>query len=678
MATTATTTTTATSLPAAKLTATQPAPTAAPVARPYKDFLTPLLHRRSTHAALLVLAFCWVESIYLSTSSSLLWRWFPVGLTGIRTLLLFVPCLAVFIVRVMNMEVGRRTTTSGFETLVQRVTEGRTWMTVSWYVLSAWFFGEVYIWSSSEEAELGWIDYGRAYERPRGNENPVLLRSLLFIFSIGQAFLHLYHGRDALRAEEMEKTANQPHDETQESKLPHPMQVLSSKARSIVGTTLSSTFVGVVFSFVIYELFLRNIAWNCMAYPMARILVRQLPPNTGPSGLIHPFMLIRQAFSSCAMLVGLWEVSNTIFTVYVNQLPLKREEPLTNEVKDASGRVLSKSTDPNGSLIRGLKAKKTVPKAFAFWELQLITSQFETRRRTFFNEVDRKPESTWAQISALCLAEISAISDRIQKANEPTEYQKRTAESEQQRKQQEYLIAQEREKKLGLPRIAQRGVSDERDVFAKQKGDALHAFGDAAKSFGQSPGAVNPVTPRARKAIEWTESRTGMDRTNMTASNLQQQASQYSLKALDQPFGEPFRQTFARRVCAVVFGVPFSGKANILHSAEALTRLAITSLKEDDYGQAAPSIPIIIRTFTTCITDVTTFQQTLTPHWTDVTFQESDRRVPEVEETLAVVKSGLEEVVLAFGEYATSLGLSAKELREAREAVGRRDMQQKS
>ncbi|KAI7608331.1 hypothetical protein KC343_g12755, partial [Hortaea werneckii] len=303
--------------------------------------------------------------------------------------------------------------------------------------------------------------------------------------------------------------------------------------------------------------------------------------------------------------------------------------------------------------------------------LFLITTQFQTRRTTIFSEVERKPQSTWAQTSALCLAELNAIGERIKNANAPSEYQKKTAESEQQRKQQEYLIAQEREKNLSLPKIAQRGVLDEREVFAKHTGNPVST---AIKSFGQSPGASNPVSPRARKALEWTEQHTGFNRSQLSVSGLQREANGYSLHFLRTPLGEPFRQTFSRRVQAVIYGVPFSSKANIFHAAKSLVSLAVSSLKEDDFGQVAPSVPLIIRTFTSTISAVQKHVQTLEPHWTDVYFTPSDRNIPEVMELVDLLRKGLEEVLLAFGEYATSLGLEARELREAREAIGRKDM----
>ncbi|KAI7517725.1 hypothetical protein KC317_g23055, partial [Hortaea werneckii] len=253
------------------------------------------------------------------------------------------------------------------------------------------------------------IDYGRAYERPRANENPIMLRSMILLFSIAKALQHLSSDRDDIKIHEAEKigAAAGLDQGSRTSWLPESVLLLRSQARSMAARVISWTLVGCVFAMIGYLLFLRNVAWR-IAYPVACIMVRSLPSNADPSGILYPSVFARQAISSCGLLVMLWELSNVIFTIHVSQLPLKRGEPLTNEVKDPAGKVLSKSADPNGSLIRGFKAKVTVTRGFAFWELFLITTQFQTRRTTIFSEVERKPQSTWAQTSALCLAELNA------------------------------------------------------------------------------------------------------------------------------------------------------------------------------------------------------------------------------------------------------------------------------
>ena len=94
-------------------------------------------------------------------SDSGLWSWFPLGFAGIRTLLLFVAALIVFVLRVGQLHLGARTTASSFQTFRQKLYSYNTIRTFGWYTLSAWFFSEVYMWSASEDANLGWISVGK-------------------------------------------------------------------------------------------------------------------------------------------------------------------------------------------------------------------------------------------------------------------------------------------------------------------------------------------------------------------------------------------------------------------------------------------------------------------------------------------------------------------------------------
>lgn len=70
--------------------------------RQYRDFLTPALHRQFTRAFLLGCGVCYAESVLLGSWRDALWSWFPLGFAGIRTLLLCIPMLAVFFIRVSN------------------------------------------------------------------------------------------------------------------------------------------------------------------------------------------------------------------------------------------------------------------------------------------------------------------------------------------------------------------------------------------------------------------------------------------------------------------------------------------------------------------------------------------------------------------------------------------------
>ena len=96
---------------------------ATPKTPPYKQFLTPALHRRFTGAAVVILAICYVEAVLIgektscingllsverrANSMAVFWSWFPIGTAGIKTLLLFISALSIFVLRVAQLHLGK-------------------------------------------------------------------------------------------------------------------------------------------------------------------------------------------------------------------------------------------------------------------------------------------------------------------------------------------------------------------------------------------------------------------------------------------------------------------------------------------------------------------------------------------------------------------------------------------
>lgn len=89
----------------------------------YREFLTPALHRRFSSAALITLVVCYAEAVLIADKSSsesipylqkrfrcdivaVFWFWFPVGPAGIRTLLIFVSVLSIFVLRMAQLHLG--------------------------------------------------------------------------------------------------------------------------------------------------------------------------------------------------------------------------------------------------------------------------------------------------------------------------------------------------------------------------------------------------------------------------------------------------------------------------------------------------------------------------------------------------------------------------------------------
>jgi hypothetical protein len=53
--------------------------------------------------------------------------------------------------------VGARATASPFETFKKYLVRYNTLQTLVWYIFSAWWFSEVYIWSASYDSNLDWV-----------------------------------------------------------------------------------------------------------------------------------------------------------------------------------------------------------------------------------------------------------------------------------------------------------------------------------------------------------------------------------------------------------------------------------------------------------------------------------------------------------------------------------------
>lgn len=137
---------------------------------------------------------------------------------------------------------------------------------------------------------------------------------------------------------------------------PAPFQKLRAMITT-VPTKTATNFVakimkvyGIAFglSLFLYTMF-RQFEWHWYLW-FAR-LVYNIPKASEPPRL-PPYLstyLISRAFFSGALLLTLWELSHSAFNLYVAQVPLKHGKVLTEG-----------SSDPNASLINGLKSKKEV------------------------------------------------------------------------------------------------------------------------------------------------------------------------------------------------------------------------------------------------------------------------------------------------------------------------------
>ncbi|KAL8980735.1 MAG: hypothetical protein Q9177_005794 [Variospora cf. flavescens] len=626
--------------------------------RLYREFLTPALHRRFTQAAGVSLLLSYITAIVIGDKTSLIWAWFPLGRAGIRTLLLFLSPLLVFVLRVAQLHCGSRSTTSPFQTFRQYLQRRDILETSFCYAFSAVLFSEVYIWSVSKEANLNWVVQGRSWERQRLNERPVYLRSLYLGLALLQTGFHLWMDYDTIRGSvEPVDQASPPQESSQAPS--NPVEQLKSRFPKLLQE------IGIISSFsavigpIVYSLTVRKTAWR-ISHACARFLQWDIPSKAELS-IIPPYhitLIIRSLISSFCLLL-LWRGSNLAFSVYVAQEPVKRGQPLTQD-----------SSDPNGSLINGLRSRKSLVRAFAFCELAKISQSFPQRRISIFKDIDCPGGPAWSQISSECLKMIQGIYTRISEYSSP---------STQQQQQQLFINPDQLQ---SLPRM---GIPPKEEAVVLQpsapstKRELVESkVGSFAKSVGNNPASGNgsPVVQQSKYYLE--QARTKLlspeQQQAVSPAHVQSTINTYLTRFLRSGFGQPFRQTFARRVRSIAFGQPLSECVTIVDAIDALTRLATASIHEDDYGKVARDIPTVVQTF------ITTHQSLenlivgtlLQPHWTDVEFQESRREeVQEVQVTLDALRHGLAELMNAFGAFAPEIGLEGKDVRAAEMIAGK-------
>ena len=268
----------------------------------------------------------------------------------------------------------------------------------------------------------------------------------------------------------------------------------------------------------------------------------------------------------------------------------------------------------------------------------------------------------------LCLGNILAISNRIVASQNP----------DPQTTPQQQGITIETLPRITSSQIQQANIFLNSPAPTNRRERIESKVGTFTKSYGESPQPANPIN-----FLESQGARTGqylhsarqklltqVQQETYSKSGLLAQYNDYIMRFLRSPAGYPFRQTFRRRVCTVVLDTPYSALHPILDSIHTLSALAKASITEDRYGNVAKDVPLLIRAYVSTIASIEGFVKSLPVHWTDVEFEEKDRKVEEVEMIIQALKEGLKDVVEAFGMYASELGLGREELATARMVAG--------
>lgn len=517
----------------------------------------------------------------------------------------------------------------------------------------------------------------RPHERPTLNERPIYLHSFHMFLACVQAVFHLYYDYDRI-ALPIAEQSSRTNDERTHPVPPTSKFLQGTLLRELAAGALRSVTVATA-SLVVYPIFFRRFAWSWSLY-FAK-LFWSFPRSAAEPQSFIPSIFPYFFFGTLVpgvLLVLSWQTANLFYSVFIGKEPLKRGQPLTTEAKD-----------PNGSLLSGLKAKKEVVKTFALWELSLISQRVPDRRKAIFNEIDREGGSTWSQVLACTTNVIKAINTRIEESKNPAPVTKPLPQAER----SEPILQT-------LPRLSEPIKDDHIFTTAPKATSRQDKFGDAFSSAAKSIGQSEDWTPTARARV-----RDVFDRASSAMLSPEQKqkylasAQKFKLltggpstthkpedmnpilaQILRSPIGQPFRQTYAQRLSAIVLGTPESSLSLIVDAVESLTRLLVASLAEDPYGKAQADVPLAVRllTQTTLTLDAFAHQGGLHAHWTDINFPPSSdpqaqavaRLVPDVEIVLATLRGGLKDLLTAFRPYLRDIGIAGKDLRLAKEAAG--------
>lgn len=203
----------------------------------------------------------------------------------------------------------------------------------------------------------------RHWEKNRLNERPIYIRSILFLSALLQTIFHLYYDYDRVylpkvliqvETSQAPEIAKEKKLETHTSLRPHTLvspgeQVKAAAPLVLQRVALRSAAMAISGPFI-YAIFIRHKAWR-LSLSLAQLLwdmpaaatLSYLPPS--------PIWLVLQSLYAQFLLLLIWESSNTLFSAFVAQEPLRKGQLLSDE-----------SRDPNGTLLNGLNSKREVPK----------------------------------------------------------------------------------------------------------------------------------------------------------------------------------------------------------------------------------------------------------------------------------------------------------------------------
>jgi nucleoporin NDC1 len=606
--------------------------TAAPVGaqakpRPYKKFWNSAFHSRFVHTFLFAVFICYDLAVALAprygmfsmtlfapalTSIDRLWCWLPLGPAGVRAVLYLISIIFVFLLQVSTLTEGAPTLLAPIEKLKRALLSWSTFQIIFFYVCSASWFTEVYIWSGRNK-NMTWVIKGDKTTHDTLNEQPIWLRAFFLQLGFAQGVKHIYRSLSTLRLPVADAPAPQAKDHRT-----HPVPDIYTTLREegpgiLLRSIVSSSAMSVVGPFV-YSQLLRQPLWQihlAFAKPwfnLSRSHARAegLPPIFGT--------MVTTIFVGFWLCLA-WEFSALSLLIYFREPPVKNGQPWTSSGKD-----------PNGSLLSGMKARRGLLKTFAFWELVIIARNHPERRKLIFADIERPTGPIWSQMLVQTLKVLEAIDDRIQlPTQKPTTATQQPVESLPKILKESSELGRTQEQKAIIARSGPRGGS------ARQR--IMDIADDKFRQLGSHPETIRiPELP--------------------DPAVLGQGAKGY--------FSWLFKTTSAAKINAIVLNSPNSDAAIIVDAIESTTKMLTCSLQDDAFGRAMAGVPDAVRQFTKTIELIEGVLHQIPP----------DGDISEVRFVLNRLRKGLSELLSAFQMFLSDTGLGIADLNRARKASG--------
>lgn len=341
-----------------------------------------------------------------------------------------------------------------------------------------------------------------------------------------------------------------------------------------------------------------------------------------------------------------WQLDLLLFELFMVTEPVRNALPLS-----------ASSKDPNGTLLNGLTRKSDLIRTFAFWELFIISESHPLRRKDIFADIERlDTEPMLTLMVNAAIAVVNSIEDRTT-ALDPTRgpsTQKgafSTANGNVQR----------------LPRLLPSAVPAQSSILVASNPSAsnngLDRMGNyishEAQVLGSSSSPWSPPLQKG-KQLAFEYSSPAIKDLRARAETVQQ-----------SPIGRYLLASPIRMIKSIVLGTPTGNATLTLHAVNSVKNLLVASLTEDTYGRAVACVPPMIQAVTKAIFVI----EHVIAKYTNGVLTQSDQQ--ELEEVLTVqrdMKSCLKELLEKFGMYLHDVGLSIRDLNEARKAVADRQL----